>query len=120
MTALKIAEIWEGSNKLQKNTEKKTFEAELVFLLPHVRAFARRLGGGPSADDLVQETMLKAWRSRASYRAGTNLKAWLFTILRNQFHSEKRRGWRSQSLSPAVAEYTLVANDNPSSRGGTA
>lgn len=57
--------------------------------------------------------MLKAWRSRANYERGTNLKAWAFTILRNQFISEGRRAWRSVPLDPEVAENTLVANDDP-------
>jgi RNA polymerase sigma-70 factor (ECF subfamily) len=57
--------------------------------------------------------MLKAWKSRANYQHGTNMKAWIFTILRNQFISEGRRAWRSVPLDPEVAENTLVANDNP-------
>jgi RNA polymerase sigma-70 factor (ECF subfamily) len=43
---------------------------------------------------MVQEALAKAWRSRASFEPGTNLKAWLFTILRNEFCSHARRGWR--------------------------
>ncbi len=90
------------------------FKAELVELIPHLRAFARSLcGNAAQADDLAQDAMLKAWKARASYEPGTNLKAWSFTILRNLFYSEKRRSWRSQPLDPEVAEATLVANDNP-------
>ena len=44
---------------------------------------------------------------------GTNLKAWTFMILRNQFYSEKRRSWRQSQLDPEVAERTLVAVDDP-------
>jgi RNA polymerase sigma-70 factor (ECF subfamily) len=43
---------------------------------------------------MAQEALAKAWRSRASFEPGTNLKAWLFTILRNEFCSHARRGWR--------------------------
>jgi len=93
----------------------KAFKAELAELIPHLRAFARSLCGNATlADDLAQDAMLKAWKARASYKAGTNMKAWSFTILRNLFYSEKRRSWRRQSLDPEVAEATLVANDNPS------
>jgi RNA polymerase sigma-70 factor (ECF subfamily) len=58
--------------------------------------------------------MLKAWHARASYEPGTNMKAWVFTILRNQFLSVSRRAWRTRPLDPTVAEHTLVANDDPS------
>jgi RNA polymerase sigma-70 factor, ECF subfamily len=57
--------------------------------------------------------MLRAWKSRAKYESGTNIKAWAFTILRNQFVSEGRRAWRTTALDPEVAENTLVANDDP-------
>ena len=88
------------------------FKKELTSLIPHLRAFARSLCGNPSqADDLAQDAMLKAWKSRDSYQTGTNMKAWTFTILRNVFYSEKRRSWRQQPLDPEVAEATLVAAD---------
>ena len=94
----------------------QAFKTELAELIPHLRAFARSLcGNATAADDLAQEAMLKAWKARESYQAGTNLKAWCFTILRNLFYSEKRRSWRRQQLDPEVAEATLVSNDNPSS-----
>jgi len=74
-----------------------TFKAELLSLVPYLRAFARSLSGRhEGADDLAQETLVKAWQSRSSYVPGTNLKAWLFTILRNQFYSERRRAWRQE------------------------
>ena len=90
------------------------FKAELVTLIPHLRAFARTLTGDPtSADDLAQEAMMKAWDARASYQMGTNMKAWTFMILRNQFYSEKRRSWRQSQLDQEAAERTLVAVDDP-------
>ena len=59
---------------------------ELGKLVPNLRAFARSLCRNPDeADDLVQETLVKAWKHRASFEPGSNLKAWLFTILRNAF-----------------------------------
>jgi RNA polymerase sigma-70 factor (ECF subfamily) len=92
------------------------FKRELVALIPHLRAFARTLtGDATSADDLAQDAMMKAWDARNSYQMGTNMKAWTFMILRNQFYSEKRRSWRQTQLDPEVAERTLVATDNPES-----
>ncbi|WP_297515008.1 sigma-70 family RNA polymerase sigma factor [uncultured Caulobacter sp.] len=91
----------------------KTFERELIALIPHLRAFARSLcGDATAADDLAQEAVAKAWASRTSFQLGTNMKAWTFMILRNQFYSEKRRSWRSVGLDQETAERTLVANTN--------
>jgi len=78
-----------------KPDEPDTFKSELLALVPYLRAFARSLSGRhEGADDLAQEALVKAWQSRSSFVPGTNLKAWLFTILRNQFYSERRRAWR--------------------------
>ena len=90
------------------------FKKELVQLIPHLRAFARTLTGDPTAaDDLAQDAMMKAWDARASFQLGTNMKAWTFMILRNQFYSEKRRSWRQSQLDQEAAERTLVAVDDP-------
>lgn len=68
------------------------FQEQLAAVLPNLRAFARSLcDNAHQADDHVQETLVKAWKHQASFQAGTNLKAWLFTILRNGFVSEKRK-----------------------------
>jgi RNA polymerase sigma-70 factor (ECF subfamily) len=92
------------------------FKSELVALIPHLRAFARTLTGDQaSADDLAQDALMKAWDARASYQMGTNMKAWTFMILRNQFYSEKRRSWRQTQLDQDAAERTLVAVDDPQS-----
>ena len=94
----------------------EAFKRELVALIPHLRAFARTLSGDPtSADDLAQDAMIKAWDARASYQMGTNMKAWTFMILRNQFYSERRRSWRQTQLDQEAAERTLVAIDDPES-----
>ena len=64
----------------------------LVTAIPHLRAFAMSLCGRSAlADDLVQETLTKAWAKADSYKDGTNLMAWLFTILRNEFYSHLRK-----------------------------
>ena len=58
----------------------------LITLIPTLRAFAVSLCGDPvRADDLVQETLVKAWAHQASFQNGSNLRAWLFTILRNSY-----------------------------------
>ncbi len=68
------------------------FKAQLGEVIPHLRAFGRSLSGNPdTADDLVQETLLKAWAARARFQAGTNMRAWTFIILRNIFLSQMRR-----------------------------
>jgi len=90
------------------------FRDELVALIPQLRAFARTLcGEAAAADDLAQDAMLKAWDARESFELGTNMKAWTFMILRNQFYSERRRSWRQSQLDQEVAERTLVAVDDP-------
>jgi len=81
------------------------FKSELLGLVPFLRAFARSLTGNyEAADDLVQETLVKAWQSRDTFEMGTNLKAWLFTILRNQFYSDRRRAWRQAPWDQDAAE----------------
>lgn len=81
------------------------FRKELLELIPFLRAFSRSLcGNRDAADDLAQDALAKAWQSRASFRPGSNLKAWLFTILRNQFYSDRRRSWRQTPLDTATAE----------------
>jgi len=81
------------------------FKTELLALIPFLRAFARSLTGNQEgADDLAQETLVKAWQSRSTFIPGTNLKAWLFTILRNQFYSNRRRAWRQAPWDQEAAE----------------
>ena len=85
--------------------ENADFKTELLGLVPFLRAFARSLTGNQeAADDLAQETLVKAWQSRSSFVPGTNLKAWLFTILRNQFYSDRRRAWRQAPWDQDAAE----------------
>ena len=87
-----------------------TFRNELVALLPHLRAFARGLCGRPDqADDLVQETVVRAWTARDNFAAGTNLKAWTFTIMRNHFLNDLRRSRRQEPLDDEMTDRLLVA-----------
>ncbi|RDC71126.1 RNA polymerase sigma factor [Rhodovulum sp. 12E13] len=65
---------------------------EIPEYLAAMRAFAMSLTRDPSsADDLVQDTVVKAWTNIGSYTPGTNMRAWLFTILRNHFYTQRRR-----------------------------
>lgn len=91
------------------------FKRELATLLPHLRAFGRSLCGNPDlADDLVQETMLKAWKNRTSFVAGTAMKSWAFVILRNTYLSQLRRGKFTGDYDDAVAERLLIAREEQS------
>ena len=68
------------------------FKRALAAIIPQLRAFGRSLSHNhDTADDLVQETMLKAWAARDSFMAGTNLRAWTNIILRNVYFSQVRR-----------------------------
>jgi RNA polymerase sigma-70 factor (ECF subfamily) len=90
------------------------FKRDLLALVPKLRAFARTMTGDASAaDDLSQEALSKAWDARESFTMGTNMKAWVFMILRNQFYSDKRRSWRQTQLDQEAAERTLIASDDP-------
>ena len=68
------------------------FRFQLLAVVPSLRAFGISLTAkSDRADDLVQETLMKAWKYQSSYVVGTNLKAWLFTILRNEFYTHLRK-----------------------------
>lgn len=76
-------------------TETKAFRDGLLASIPSLRAFALSLAQSPDrADDLVQETLVKAWDKQSAFQPGTRLKAWLFTILRNEFYSQLRKNGR--------------------------
>jgi RNA polymerase sigma-70 factor (ECF subfamily) len=73
----------------KKPSESQQFEAEVLALTPALQAFARRLSRNSyDTDDLVQETLFKAFRYREYFQPGTKLRSWLFTIMRNNFNSQ--------------------------------
>lgn len=68
------------------------FSKALIAAIPGLRAFGISLtSSAERADDLVQETMLKAWKSFESFEQGSNMRAWLYTILRNEFYTQLRK-----------------------------
>ena len=80
---------------------------ELVEHLPAMRAFAISLTrNGAIADDMVQDTLVKAWTNIEKFQVGTNMRAWLFTILRNTYYSSRRKANRE------VADVDGVFTDN--------
>lgn len=87
---------------------------DMLKLMPSMKAFAVSLCDDfERADDLVQETLLKAWNNQQSFQKGTNLRAWLFTILRNTYFSEVRRRRREVEVVDE-SDYDDVQWTNPS------
>ena len=86
------------------------FKEQLAAVIPHLRAFGRSLSGSRDlADDLVQETLLKAWAARKRFQAGTNMRAWTFIILRNLFLSQMRRARFKGEWDEITASKILAA-----------
>jgi RNA polymerase sigma-70 factor (ECF subfamily) len=92
------------------------FKRELLSTLPSLRAFAVSLSGKhDKADDLVQDTVMKAWAKQSSFEMGTNIKAWLFTILRNEFYSQMRK--RGREIQDSDGLFTERLSVHPSQYG---
>src|SRR5664279_5699955 len=85
---------------------------DILASVPSLRAFAISLSGnGDRADDLVQETLLRALANIDSFQPGSNLPAWLFTILRNLFRSEYRK--RRREVEDADGSYAESLKSQP-------
>ncbi len=83
---------------------------QLLAEIPNLRAFALSLAGNSDrADDLVQDTLVKAWANAGSFTEGTNIRAWLFTIMRNTFFSQYRKARREVQDVDGEAAARLVA-----------
>jgi RNA polymerase sigma-70 factor, ECF subfamily len=81
------------------------FRAQIIAAIPSLRAFGLSLTArSDKADDLVQETLMKAWKHHESFQEGTNMKAWLYTILRNEFYSQIRK--RKREVEDADGVYS--------------
>jgi RNA polymerase sigma-70 factor (ECF subfamily) len=85
------------------------FGRDLAALGPRLKAYARSLArSAEGADDLVQDTLLRAWAARAGFAEGTNLRAWTFTILRNLFLNQRRRARFEGEYDELAAETRLA------------
>jgi len=94
---------------------------ELVTHLPALRSFALSLTRNRStADDMVQDTVVKAWTNLEKFKEGTNMRAWLFTILRNNFYSSRRKLNREVADVDGAAEMTGAAIGTVKSRANRA
>jgi RNA polymerase sigma-70 factor, ECF subfamily len=92
------------------------FRTDLLAAIPKLRAFAISLSGRSAwADDLVQETLLRAWASIASFAPGSNMAAWLYTILRNEFYSEFRK--RRREVADADGKHAARLASMPTQDG---
>jgi RNA polymerase sigma-70 factor, ECF subfamily len=88
----------------------------LVAAMPNLRAFAISLCGDVTmANDLVQETLMKAWANREKFIPGTNFKAWLFTILRNTYFSDLRRSRRE--IQDVDGQHAALMSSPPEQNG---
>ncbi len=77
-----------GPHEARSKDSPGRWRDEVIALIPALRAFAWSLShNSADADDLVQDTLIKAWTHRAKFEPGTNLRAWLFTILRNTYYT---------------------------------
>ena len=97
-------------------TDAMDFKDGLLTAIPNLRAFAISLcGTADKADDLVQETLVRAWDKQASFQPGTNLRAWLFTILRNEFYSQMRK--RGREIQDSDGLFTERMSVHPAQYG---
>jgi RNA polymerase sigma-70 factor (ECF subfamily) len=88
------------------------FQHSLLAAIPHLRAFAIGLcGKTDGADDLVQETLVRAWANKTAFQPGTNLMAWLYTILRNAFYTEFRK--RRHEVADTEGQFAAMLANRP-------
>jgi len=89
-----------------------SWRTDVVALIPALRAFAWSLShNAADADDLVQEALTKAWTHRDRFEPGTNLRAWLFTILRNTYYTSLVR--RRREVSDENGKYAATLSMAP-------
>jgi RNA polymerase sigma-70 factor (ECF subfamily) len=87
----------------ERRQARRDYEKQVVPLRPNLYGAAMKLTRDPSdADDLVQDTMTRAWRFWASYEQGTNVKAWLFVVMRNTFINGYSKAGRAQDFANTV------------------
>jgi len=107
------------SEPMQLSDAAPDWRNDVIGMIPALRAFAWSLSHNASdADDLVQDTLIKAWTNRDKFEMGTNLRAWLFTILRNTYYTNvvrRRREVRDEDglhaatlTSPASQDWSVA------------
>jgi RNA polymerase sigma-70 factor (ECF subfamily) len=106
----------EGGDAVPPKAGKSSADTEwrdsVVQLIPALRAFAWSLSHNASdADDLVQDTLIKAWTNRDKFETGTNLRAWLFTILRNTYYTAAVR--RRREVRDETGKYAASLSTGP-------
>ena len=111
-TLLDLMARLEQSSSPQRSQAVADFSRGLLDAVPALRGFALSLTRPTQADDLVQETLLKAWENQHRYMPGTNLNAWLFTILRNLFYTQYRRRRREVEDVDGEAAGQLITFPN--------
>ncbi|PZQ52485.1 MAG: RNA polymerase subunit sigma [Rhodovulum sulfidophilum] len=93
-----------------------TFKQAMLAALPSLRAFALSLSGrADRADDLVQEAVMKAWAKQNDFKLGTNMQAWLVTILRNTYYSQMRK--RGREVQDSEGTFTARLSVAPAHDG---
>jgi len=98
----------------QAESPRIRFDRDMTESMGELRAFARSLSRNPEqADDLVQETCLKALTKRRQFVAGTNQRAWMFQILKNTFFSQIRRTRREAPMEEAPEPRAVYGIDGP-------
>ena len=96
-----------------KSNSAAVMKADLLKLLPNLRAFAISLCGDVTvAEDVVQDTLVRAWEHQDKFEPGTNLRAWLFTILRNTYFTRFRKQWREVEDPAGLYTADLVSAPN--------
>jgi RNA polymerase sigma-70 factor, ECF subfamily len=94
-----------------------TFKHHLLQCMPALRAFAISLTGrSDRADDLVQETLMKAWAHQDKFEEGSNIKAWLFTILRNEYYNYFRK--RRKEVEDGDGKHAATLASMPQQEAG--
>jgi RNA polymerase sigma-70 factor (ECF subfamily) len=97
-----------------------SFAEELENMLPDLRGFAWSLCRNRSlADDLVQDTCMKAWAASESLQPDLSTKPWVLQILRNEWRQHQRRSWRTQLVDAEEVERALVSESNAEAQADT-
>ncbi len=110
-----VPDLHERPSRTVEEIDQSSWREDVIGLIPALRAFAWSLShNAADADDLVQDTLIKAWTHRTKFEPGTNLRAWLFTILRNTWYTavvRRRREIADDQGKHAAALFTAPTQD---------